>query len=518
MAKCPSSPPNPPLQIRTDEEKFDMLYAETQEKLNSQSANPFSIVGELIGQGTRGMRILEKVSTEKILPNAEKIPEIIAAWMLNAAWMLTTSKNARNVKIQDSATNALNALSHTDPKFVAEILNHMKIIENLEKVAYLLEESPMDCVIKLLPILAYATQAKLLLQMDPINASKILCKLCEDDQMQFFGDNSKAAGTKNAAGVLLEIDTRNAVIILTQMASLKRMQCATIILVEMTLQSQVKKAAEILEMIDSKIACGFLSRMCSYERATIAVKIIKLMSIEKVAPIFIEMISLPNTKSAIVILKMIGPEVIVRILQKILALNQHEDAVKIFIGMDSEMMGNMLLFIKKAQKTQEAQEMQGNPVKILEIFSLLSQENAISVFKIMLKFEGEGNQLAADILATTINQERAMEILIALPAPSAAKIIKLMFVNELYQPRVLTISPLLAQSTKGAEILRAISTEFIVNIVLLMCENNSYAPAARITLHKSWILQQKCLMHHAPMIRTEMKAIKAHDAANKKIN
>ncbi|MDR1437620.1 MAG: hypothetical protein LBI69_01000 [Puniceicoccales bacterium] len=225
----------------------------------------------------------------------------------------------------------------------------------------------------------------------------------------------------------------------------KRMRCAAIILAGMPLQSR----ADIIMNANHQAGSALLSQMCIYGYAASAVEIVKLMNIKNVAPIFAAMVLSDGINNAIFILKVMGPEVTVNILQEILALKQHGAAVEIFVKMDSEMMRNMLLFIKKAQETQ------GNPAKILEIFNLLSQKNAINVFKIMLKFEGGGNQFTAEILATTMNQERAMEVLVALSIKSATKIIKFMHADESYKAWVLKIAPSLKQCDKGEKILNA---------------------------------------------------------------
>ncbi|MDR1437621.1 MAG: hypothetical protein LBI69_01005 [Puniceicoccales bacterium] len=201
----PSNPPAQQSQIYSDKKKFDMFYAVTLEKLNSQSATVTEIVDQLIWQGIIGPQILQKLCDEEISKSAEQIPEAIATWTLNAL------ENVKDPKILALAINALEGLSCTDFKFMAKILNHMEIIKNLGKITYLLEEAPMNYAVKFLSILPPATQARLLMQMTPVKISDILCMLSEGDQVE---DNSNEVAKENAIRVLLEMGTHNSVITL----------------------------------------------------------------------------------------------------------------------------------------------------------------------------------------------------------------------------------------------------------------------------------------------------------------
>jgi hypothetical protein len=367
-----------------------------------------------------------------------------------------TSKNAKDVTNWSAIIISLKALSGTDPKIAEEIRNSLKICRNWQEAVCLLIKISVDCGVKFLP------------QIDLTNTAIIIYKLCADDYIQFLTDNSNALRIKNAAEVLLKINTDDAKEILMQIASLKRAQYVAIILAEMTLLSREKEAAEILMEVDYKVNSEFLSWMCIQGYAAGATEIVKLMNIKNVALIFAVMISPPNAKNAIVILKMIGPEVTVNILQKILALNQHGAAVEIFMGMDSGMMVDMLLFIENVQKTQKTQ---GDPAKILEIFKLLSQENAIHVFNTMTQFHIRGDLFAAKILATRIEQKIAMEVLATLPKNHAIEIIKLMFANKSYQSGLMAILPSLAQHDKGKLTFASIRITLLTSIVILMFKN-----------------------------------------------
>ncbi|MDR1437619.1 MAG: hypothetical protein LBI69_00995 [Puniceicoccales bacterium] len=502
-------------QIYTDEEKFNMRYAETRKKFNSQLANPFTIVGELIWQGTIGAQILEKAYTEKISPNAEKIPEIIAAWMLNAAWMLITSKNDKDVKIQTSTSTALTGLSCTNGEFVAKIFALMKIDENWKNVEYLLAIASVNCAAKLLSILPPATQAKFLSPMDPAKASRILCELCDGNPVQFFGHNSEAIRIKNVIGVLSEIGIDNTVNILVNMISLMQIRYAAIILAKMPHQFRT----DTLVKLDIQTSISLLSAMCICGYETSAAEIAKLMDIEKVVLISVAMVLSNSTNNVIIILRMIDPEVTVSIFQKILTLNLHEVAMKIFVKMDSEMMGNMLLVIKKAQD---------NSVKILEIFKLLSQENVIHVFKTMTKFItmtklntetkfiDMGNQLAAEILATVIEQEIVMKVLAALAINPAVKIIKLMYANKLYRSVVIAILPSLAQDAKGTNTFARLGIEFLKKIVILMHKRELHAPAEIITSMGGPKLRENLPSDYAPKTPIEMGNTATCNVVNEK--
>ncbi|MDR1437617.1 MAG: hypothetical protein LBI69_00985 [Puniceicoccales bacterium] len=496
MDKRPS-PFNPLPQIRTDEENFDMLYAEIRETLNSKSATVTEIVDPLIRKGKIGVQILAKAYTEKIPESAKQIPEAIATWILNAL------DNVKDVKNLLTIINALETLSSTDLKFVGEIFRHMKIDENLQKVAHLLAEIFTSRAAKLLSILPPATQAKLLLQMDCINASGILCKLCDGNQMH---DNPKAVGTKNAVEVLVKMGIHNAAITLTQIMSMNQLLYAVIIFAEMPLQLHAKEAADILAKVDLQVTRTLLSQMCIYGYAAGAAEIVESMDIKIVPTILAAIALFDSTNNVVVILRMINSVVMVNIFRD-LTRNWHEVAMKTLIVMDSKMMGNMLLVIEKAQN---------KPVEILKIFNQLPQENAISVFKTMCNFEGRGKQFAAIILATVMKQDMATKVLAALAIKSAAKILKLMYENQLYQPGVLAILPSLAQCVNGSKILGIIGSKPVVNIVLLTCKNKAYDDAATIILKNESILEKKCLMPYKSKIRIEMDKIKAHDAVNKK--
>ncbi|MDR1437616.1 MAG: hypothetical protein LBI69_00980 [Puniceicoccales bacterium] len=429
-------------QTHINEKKFNTLYAETLEKFNSQSEAPRKIVGQLIWQNEIGVQILAKTYTEKISESAKKIPEIMANLILKAL---------NNIQNSEKLIVASEALSRMDSNFVKGIFHHMKIDENLGKVAYLLAIAPMSCGIKFLLILPPATQARLLVHMTPVKISEILCELCGGNSVQSFENNSRSAGMKNAIKVLSEIGAHNAALILTQMMVLNHLKCAVIILAEMPLLFRTKEAADILVAADIQVARTLLSAMCGdYQMG--AAEIIQSMDIGNVALIFTAMVLANGVNNVIIILRIIGPEVVVSIFQKFLSLNQHEVAMKIFVKMDSKMMGNMLLVIEKAQKAQETQD---NPAEILEIFKLLSLENAIHVFKNVCNFEGSGNPLAALILATVMNQAMAMEVLVALSIKSATEIIKFMFVDESYKTWVLKIAPALKKCDKGVKILNA---------------------------------------------------------------
>jgi hypothetical protein len=483
-AKC-SSHPRP----LTDEEKFNTLYAETLEKFNSQSAVAIEIVDPLIRKGKIGVQILAKAYNEKNLVSAKQIPEAMAAFILEA------SKPVEDFENFIAVLNPMEALSDTDPKFIAEIFVHMKIDENLERVLRLLAYISASCDVKFLSILPYATQARFLVQMNPIKASGILCAICEDDQMQFIGNNSKAVGAGNAVKILSEMDNSIVEIILRRMISSMKTRYAAIILAEMPFQSRAKEAANILAATDIQVVGALLSQMRICGRETGAVAIIKLMDIEKVALIFAEMVLSRNVKNAIITLKMLDPEVIVNIVQKILALNRREAAMKIFVKMDSQMMENVLFVIEKAQ------EAQSNPAEILKIFPLLPLENAISVFNAM------GNQLAAKILATVMEQDMATKILAALYANSTAEIIKLMYANKRYQFRVLEILPSLTQCDMWARILSIMTIKFLVDIVVLMCKKEMYISAAIIALKNESILRKKRLNNYEVTIRGKMNKI-----------
>ncbi|MDR1437615.1 MAG: FAM162A family protein [Puniceicoccales bacterium] len=456
-AECPSSSHMPfrQPQVYTNEKKFNNLYSETLEKLNSQSATVTEIVDQLIWQGIIGPRILQKLCDEKISKSAEQIPEAIATWMLNAL------ENVEDVKICSLAINALDSLSCIDGEFVAKISNLMKIDENLEKVARLLGIGSTNYDVKFLSILTHVDQAKLLSQMQPRRVSGILCMLCDSNQAQHFENNSNTIEIENTIRVLLEMSTQDVATILVQIIALSRSRCAAIILAGMPLQSR----ANIIMNTNYQTGSAFLSAMCSHGYSIGAVEIIKLMDTENMVLIFKEMVAINNANNMAIILRIMGFEVTMNILRKILALNLHEVAMKILIGMDSRMMGNMLFVIEEAQKARKTQD---NLVEILEIFKLLSKKNLTYVFTTICNFDTMGHQFAAKILATVIEEEIAKEALATLATIHAIKIIKLMFANKPYQSRLMAILPSLAQHRKGQIVFASIRIKLLTEIVILM--------------------------------------------------
>ncbi|MDR1437613.1 MAG: hypothetical protein LBI69_00965 [Puniceicoccales bacterium] len=492
-AECPSSSHTPfrQPQIYANERKFNSLYAETLEKLNFQSANPIEIVNQLMRESKIGMQILAKVCIEKIPENAEQIPEAIVTWMLNALG------NAEDVKICVLATNALIALPRTNLEFVREIFNHVKIDENLGKIVYLLERVSVDCDVKFLSFLTHADQAKILLKMQPPRVSGILCNLCGGKQMQFFGKNFQEIETENTIKILVEMDVHNAALMLTQMMPI---WYGVTILEKMPLQFRIN----ILYEVTPQAGNSLLSAMCTCGYKTSVVEIVKLIDVKKAALIFAEMALSPDANNVIAILKMLDSKAMVNsILQEILALNRHKVAMELFTRMNAKMMGNVLLAL------EEGEEM----VKTLKFFNQFSQENAISVFNIMRKFEASGTQFVAKILATVIEQEMAMRILTALSVRFAVIIIKEMYANELCHPRMLVLLHFLAQRANKMEILHTFADAFKVNIILLMCKHSLYASAAWITLMDESILENKRLEEgDKAKIRTAMDEIKARDA------